>query len=116
MYSIMSTNFKAATFTLGVLVLPILWIISGFIFPRKNRQLPPGPRPFPLVGNILQLPSEFQERTLLTWGRRYGAIVFARLFHKPAIIVNSVDVARDLLDKRGQFYSSRPLMVLMTDL
>ena len=41
--------------------------------------------------------------------------MFARLFHKPAIIINSVKVARELMEKRSANYSDRPAFVLLEE-
>ena len=44
-----------------------------------------------------------------------GDIIFAKLFHKPAIIINSLEIARDLLEKRSVNYSDRPAFVLLEE-
>lgn len=44
-----------------------------------------------------------------------GGIVFARLFYKPAIVINSLQVARDLMDKRSGNYSDRPVFTLLEE-
>lgn len=43
---------------------------------RNASRLPPGPPPLPLLGNVLELPSEYQERKLQEWGKRYGKHLF----------------------------------------
>lgn len=50
--------------------------------------------------------------TLLTF-RRTGEVVYAKLFQTPVIIVNSMNVARELMDKRGAIYSDRPPFTLL---
>ncbi|OBZ74507.1 O-methylsterigmatocystin oxidoreductase [Grifola frondosa] len=81
----------------------------------KNR-FPPGPQPLPLLGNVHQLPADYQHKTFAEWGRRYGDVVFARLFRTPVLILNSVQAAQDLMDKRGFKYSDRPRFVLLVEL
>ncbi|CCM02057.1 uncharacterized protein FIBRA_04133 [Fibroporia radiculosa] len=44
-----------------------------------------------------------------------GDIVFARLFQTPVLVLNSVEVARLLLEKRGSKYSDRPRFVKLLD-
>lgn len=34
--------------------------------------LPPGPKGIPLLGNVHQLPAEYQEKAFAEWGRKYG--------------------------------------------
>ena len=49
---------------------------------------------------------------LLTFGRT-GEVVYAKLFQTPVVIVNSMNVARELMDKRGAIYSDRPQFTLL---
>jgi len=39
---------------------------------RRRLRLPPGPRQLPFLGNVQQLPEEYQEYTFAEWGRRFG--------------------------------------------
>ncbi|KAI0085365.1 hypothetical protein BDY19DRAFT_858445, partial [Irpex rosettiformis] len=61
-----------------------------------------------VIGNVHQLPKEYQEKTFAEWGKQYGDLVLLRVFHTPAIVINSVSVAHDLLEKRSANYSDRP--------
>ncbi|KZT08511.1 cytochrome P450 [Laetiporus sulphureus 93-53] len=82
----------------------------------RDRHLPPGPKRLPIIGNVLQVPLERQELTFAEWGNRFGDVVYARLFHKHVIILNSVHAARELLEKRGAIYSDRPRFVMYAEL
>ncbi|CCM04534.1 uncharacterized protein FIBRA_06715 [Fibroporia radiculosa] len=80
----------------------------------RRARLPPGPTPVPVLGNAHQL-LEYHQHTFAAWGRQFGPIVYARFFNVDAIILNSLEVAEDLLDKRGAIYSDRPNMVMLDD-
>ncbi|KZT03186.1 cytochrome P450 [Laetiporus sulphureus 93-53] len=82
----------------------------------KDRHLPPGPNRLPIIGNALQVPFEHQELTFAEWGNRFGDVVYARLFQKHVIVLNSVHAARELLEKRGAIYSDRPRFVMYAEL
>lgn len=45
-----------------------------------------------------------------------GDIIYLKIFRTPAIVINSLAAARDLLDKRSAKYSDRPRMVLLAEL
>ena len=45
-----------------------------------------------------------------------GDVIYTSLFGRPVVVLNSIDAVRDLLDKRGSNYSSRPKSVLYDDL
>ncbi len=53
----------------GLLLLLLLRRFTPAIVPRK---LPPGPRGLPVLGNALQLPLTFAERTFHEWGKTFG--------------------------------------------
>ncbi|KAH9917068.1 cytochrome P450 [Fomitopsis serialis] len=80
------------------------------------RRLPPGPRPFPILGNIPQMTLNFPEKRFAQWGKKYGDMIFLKLFNTPVLVINSAAAARDLLDKRSAIYSDRPYSVMMIDL
>ena len=37
-------------------------------------RLPPGPRGLPIIGNALQLPFDYQERTYVSWAKEFGKL------------------------------------------
>ncbi|KAH7884764.1 hypothetical protein F5I97DRAFT_1929598 [Phlebopus sp. FC_14] len=71
---------------------------------------PPGPKPLPLLGNILQIDMTQPWLSYTKWARRYGDILYVRLLGLDFIILNSEKAGRDLLDRRSTIYSDRPLM------
>ncbi|KAF7375521.1 putative monooxygenase [Mycena sanguinolenta] len=75
---------------------------------RKNN-FPPGPRRWPLIGSVLEIPQTCQWKTFSKWAETYGSIVYVDALGQPIIVINSAKVANDLLDKRGSIYSDRPI-------
>ncbi|KZT22559.1 cytochrome P450 [Neolentinus lepideus HHB14362 ss-1] len=69
---------------------------------------PPGPKPWPIVGNYFQVPAQHPWFTYTEWGRQYGDIIYTRLLTEDVIIINSAKIANDLLESRSNIYSSRP--------
>ncbi|KAJ3561943.1 hypothetical protein NP233_g9884 [Leucocoprinus birnbaumii] len=77
---------------------------------RPKLPLPPGPRKFPLIGNLLDLPTTDQWLTFTDWAKRYDSdIVHAEAAGYSFIILNSYEAMTELLDKRSSIYSSRAL-------
>ncbi|KAG8905314.1 hypothetical protein FRB99_000240 [Tulasnella sp. 403] len=75
---------------------------------QRARPLPPGPPPYPIIGNWYDMPRSRQALIFTEWGKIYGPIVYVSVFGRSTLILNTHQVARDLLDKRGQIYSDRP--------
>ena len=50
------------------------------------------------------------------YGVHPGDVVYTSLFGQPVVVLSSIDSTRDLLDKRGANYSSRPQSLLYEEL
>lgn len=61
---------------------------------RRNSRLPPGPFPFPIIGNLLKL-SNKPHRSLATLSERYGPLMSLRLGSRTTIVVSSPNIAKE---------------------
>ncbi|KAH9986739.1 cytochrome P450 [Russula compacta] len=92
---------------------------------RSGLPYPPGPRPLPIIGNLLDIPLEFSWLTYTRFSRTYGTtlslslqkffltvtignILSFHVFGQVIVVLNSAKVAKDLLEKRGDIYPDRP--------
>lgn len=73
----------------------------------SRRSLPPGPPGIPLLGNVKQLSSSLWV-TFRDLQSTYGPLIYISVFGKDIIVINTHEVASDLLDKRARIYSDRP--------
>ncbi|KLO07928.1 cytochrome P450 [Schizopora paradoxa] len=83
---------------------------------RSKLPLPPGPKRLPIVGNIFQI-AVFGSKlwqTALEWRKAYGDMIYLEVVGVPVLIINSHEIAMDLLSKRSSLYSSRPQFVMPT--
>ncbi|KAH7929991.1 cytochrome P450 [Leucogyrophana mollusca] len=83
-------------------------LIIGQRKKRDSPPLPPGPPPFPIVGNVSGVDLAAPWLSYARWGKLYGDIVYTRFFSQVMIIVNSERAAKVLLDQRSHIYSDRP--------
>ena len=91
----------------------IIYIILHYWSKRNALPLPPGPKPLPLIGNLLDIPTVHDHVTYAKWGKEYGDVVHVSVFNKNIIILNSVSAANELLDQRSGIYSDRPYLPMM---
>ncbi|KAF7760523.1 hypothetical protein Agabi119p4_11199 [Agaricus bisporus var. burnettii] len=76
---------------------------------RKQKQsFPPGPKKWPLVGNLFQLPTSYEWETYAHWSEVYESdVLHVSAAGTSIIIVNSWKAAYDLFEKKSSIYSSR---------
>ncbi|TFK53779.1 cytochrome P450 [Heliocybe sulcata] len=74
---------------------------------------PPGPKPLPLVGNLFDAPKHDSSKIFSAWGKQYGELVHMSMFGEHFVIINSLRVAEDLLEKRSKKYSDKPVIPLI---
>ncbi|KAF9243525.1 cytochrome P450 [Melanogaster broomeanus] len=77
-----------------------------------RRQLPPGPCPTPILGNISGIDARYPWKTYTDWAAEYGEIIYTQLLGQVIIVISSERVARVLLDRRSHNYSSRPTSLI----
>ncbi|KAM5539713.1 hypothetical protein V8D89_006526 [Ganoderma adspersum] len=82
--------------------------IKQYINRSKKVPLPPGPRPLPIVGNLFDIPKAFSPREYRELSDKYGDIVHLHAFGQRIIVLGSLEVATELLDKRSVRYSGKP--------
>ncbi|KAG0708511.1 cytochrome P450 [Suillus ampliporus] len=80
---------------------------------RKN--LPPGPTPIPFLGNIFDIKVDAPWISYTEMRETYGDIVYTRALNMEIIVLNSEEVADELLEKRSRVYSDR-LYIATSDL
>ncbi len=118
-------------FTLDILV--IVSSIAAFFairdYQRRRLPYPPGPRPLPFIGNLFDIPKEFcwlsytqlsringmiysAARELLTvkMAALAGDILSFRVFGRVIVVLNSVEASKNLLERRADIYSDRPVL------
>ncbi|RDB17752.1 hypothetical protein Hypma_001133 [Hypsizygus marmoreus] len=102
----------------AILVLCYSWfkrIQGGCRNPAKAAR-PPGPKPLPFIGNLLDVPKGDEAGTFAKWALKYGPVVYLEVLGRPLVILNSTDAISDLLDKRSQNYSDRTHLPMLHDL
>ncbi|XP_059311460.1 trimethyltridecatetraene synthase-like [Lycium ferocissimum] len=73
----------------------------------RKQNLPPGPKPWPIVGN-LHLLGSVPHRSLHELAERYGDLMLLKLGSRNVLIASSPDMAREFLKTNDAIWASRP--------
>jgi hypothetical protein len=94
----------------------IAWTASSYYsHKRKSRglPLPPGPAAEPIIGHLRVIPTDNPEYYYQKLSKDLNSDVLSfNVLGQRVIVLNSVEAAIDLLDKRGANYCDRPRFVL----
>ncbi|KDQ34242.1 hypothetical protein PLEOSDRAFT_1100168 [Pleurotus ostreatus PC15] len=93
-----------------LVTLALLLALTGFCRWRRKARLPlpPGPKGYPIVGNLFDKPTEYHWVKYLEWSKQFDSdVVSFHVFGQPTIILNSRKAVNDLLSVRSSLYSDR---------
>ncbi|KAI2465985.1 cytochrome P450 [Annulohypoxylon bovei var. microspora] len=99
-----------------ILVAFLLFLIRFRNAGHRPKGYPPGPPTLPVIGNLHQMPIRKGHLQFQRWAEEYGPIYSLILGTKILIVLSSDQAVKDLLDKRGGIYSSRPERYIAQDM
>ncbi|KEF56920.1 uncharacterized protein A1O9_07110 [Exophiala aquamarina CBS 119918] len=117
----MNSSPRAATILVYVvIVLAFILFVQRFCsnkIPKGVRELP-GPKGYPVIGNLLDIPKKYAWVAFKELGDIYGPIYKLEIFGITFVIINDTAIADQLLSVRGVHYSDRgefPMISMMTN-
>ncbi|KAL3523037.1 hypothetical protein ACH5RR_015871 [Cinchona calisaya] len=87
------------------LLLPILWIILKQ-YNSRNKSLPPGPKAWPVIGNLAELGSNVH-RDLAQLAQVYGPLMSLRLGNQLMVVGSTPEAAIEILKTHDRLLSGR---------
>ncbi|PPQ80129.1 hypothetical protein CVT25_001428 [Psilocybe cyanescens] len=84
----------------------------------KNLPRPPGPKGYPLIGNLFDMRKGGQPQWVAydEWFKKYGDMVYFELLGQPVLVLGSLKRTNDLFEKRSSNYSDRIRMPMVLEL
>jgi len=97
-------------YSMSILLIPILliFILRYLLKNSPNTKLPPGPKPWPIIGNIHLLGSK-PHRSVADLSKTYGPLMTLRLGSITTIVISSPDVAKEMFLKHDIDFASRQI-------
>ncbi|XP_051113979.1 cytochrome P450 83B1-like [Andrographis paniculata] len=78
---------------------------------RPTRPCPPGPKGFPIIGNLFQHSTEAPHIHLWQLAKKHGPVMSLKLGSIPVVIVSSPKAVEEALKKNDLIFSNRPKLV-----
>ena len=100
-------------FLSGVICLCLTWLLIQalhIIFRSKAipKKLPPGPKPFPLIENLLEV-GDKPHKSLTKLSKAHGLVMSVKLGQVTTIVISSAGMAEEVLQIHDQQLSNRTI-------
>lgn len=111
-FQLSSTKISKMALLVFLLALPLVFL---FLLKKnkttKKYHLPPGPKGLPIIGNLHQLYFCIPHKRIWELSKHYGPIMTLRMGTRPAIVVTSAKLAKDIMKTYDLNFCSRPALV-----
>ncbi|XP_062266922.1 cytochrome P450 2K1-like [Platichthys flesus] len=97
-----------------VLVLVYLVFSSGFSSQQHMKE-PPGPRPLPLLGNLLQLGRKRTYLSLMMLSKEYGSVFTVYLGRQKVVVLAGYKTVKEALVNHAEEFGERDPMFIMQE-
>ncbi|MCD7472953.1 hypothetical protein HAX54_014391 [Datura stramonium] len=95
-----------------LILIPLFLLILRQLIP-KSRNLPPGPRPWPVLGNILQIGKK-PHISMAQFAKIHGPLISVRLGTQLVVVASSPDSAAEILKTQDRLLSARSVPSVAT--
>ncbi|XP_029426898.1 cytochrome P450 2F2-like [Rhinatrema bivittatum] len=106
-------DFGAVLFLLLIACISYMIVMYGKML-QKRGQLPPGPMPLPIIGNLLQVNTDNTAKSLIALSKKYGPVFTIHLGSKPRLILCGYETVKEaLIDQAEEFGGRGPFPVFL---
>ncbi|NXX14279.1 CP2W1 protein, partial [Podargus strigoides] len=90
----------------ALLLLAGLYVLK--VFKQKALNLPPGPFPLPVIGNLHLLDIRRQDKSLMKISERYGPVFTVHLGFQKVVVLTGYEAVKDALLSTADVFENRP--------
>uniref|UniRef100_A0A7N0RH58 Cytochrome P450 n=1 Tax=Kalanchoe fedtschenkoi TaxID=63787 RepID=A0A7N0RH58_KALFE len=85
-----------------------LWLRRG----RREASFPPGPRPWPVIGNLNLLINRLIHQSLHKLSETYGPIMKLKFGSSDVVVISSPEMAKEILKTHDSSFAARPRLAI----
>ncbi|XP_054464213.1 cytochrome P450 2K1-like [Anoplopoma fimbria] len=109
--------FSSPTTLLGVVALLLtLFLVSKSFTSQEFRREPPGPRPLPLLGNLLQLDLKRPYKTLCELSKKHGSVFTVYFGTNKVVVLAGYKAVKEALVSNAEEFGDRDIAPIFYDL
>uniref|UniRef100_A0A3Q0RZY0 Uncharacterized protein n=1 Tax=Amphilophus citrinellus TaxID=61819 RepID=A0A3Q0RZY0_AMPCI len=109
--------FSSAYLLCALTLLLLIYLISSSSYSTKNNgKEPPGPRSFPVLGNLLQLDLKKPYHTLLELSRKYGSVFTIHLGPQKVVVLAGYKTVKEALVTYDDVFGDRNPMRIVHEM
>ncbi|XP_026209682.1 cytochrome P450 2K1-like [Anabas testudineus] len=109
-----STSTSNVLLGAGFALLVVTFLYSSVSSPNKRKE-PPGPRPLPLVGNLLQVDLKRLDSSLFDLSKKYGPVFTVHFGFKKVVVLAGYETVRKALVNHAVEFGDREVTPLFYD-
>ncbi|KAM9840690.1 cytochrome P450 2K1-like [Aulostomus maculatus] len=99
----------------GLVALLLIYLVSSCLRSQENRKEPPGPKPLPLLGNLLQLDLKRPYNTLLRMSKTYGSVFTVYFGRQKVVVLAGYKTVKEALVNHAEEFGERDPILTVQD-
>uniref|UniRef100_A0A3B5M8C4 Cytochrome P450 2K1-like n=1 Tax=Xiphophorus couchianus TaxID=32473 RepID=A0A3B5M8C4_9TELE len=96
-------------------VLLLVYFIASSFSSGKHGKEPPGPRPLPLIGNLLQIDLSRPYHTFQEFSKKYGSVFTVYLGPQKVVVLTGYQTVREALVQHDEEFGDRDSFQILRD-
>ncbi|XP_062972026.1 cytochrome P450 2K4-like [Elgaria multicarinata webbii] len=87
----------------------------GCFWNKSPQNLPPGPRPLPLIGNLLIMDLKRPHRTMLKLSEQYGSVFSIQMGFRKMVVLIGYETVKEALVNQADAFADRPFIPMFEE-
>ncbi|KAM4042298.1 cytochrome P450 2K4-like isoform 2-T2 [Anomaloglossus baeobatrachus] len=100
--------------TVLLAIVVILFLANAFMNQKQKnyKNFPPGPKPLPIIGNVLMIDIAKPYKTYMELSKTYGPVFSVQIGMTKSVVLCGFDIVKDALVNHADVFSDRPQILL----